>query len=254
MVGGSVPASFLKSHSFLRYFAMSHFANCSGFSDSQLTILTALRGGTSAIACVAATVLLIVTCPCQSKLGLSRRESEDRHLKVGLFALFGVSISYLTMLSLGVVYHLLPASGSSARKWCMAFGYFDQLLSVTQITLLFTNTKPIVDFLWSEITRGREQTICCVVWGLMGTVIGLASAILISSFVPFITETYGEVCVWCWIFTIDKNCQVVIAGFLEQIFLWILYQVFISILCILMILTSVILFLKAACSPDEKIS
>ena len=79
----------------------------------------------------------------------------------------------------------------------------------------------------------------------MGTIIGLASAILISSFVPFVTETYGEVCVWCWIFIIDKNCQVVIAGLLEQIFLWILYQAFISILCIFMILTSVILFLKA---------
>ena len=95
---------------FSKYFEMPHFHNCSGFSDSQLTILTALRGGTSAVACVAATVLLIVTCACRSKLGLShgRRESEDRHLKVGLFALFGVSISYLTMLSLGVVYHLLP--------------------------------------------------------------------------------------------------------------------------------------------------
>ena len=224
---------------------MSHFANCSGFSDNQLTILTALRGGTSAAACISTTVLLIVTlCAFQSKLGVGR---QDRCLKIGLFALFGVSISYLTMLSLSVVYHLLPAS--SAGKWCEAFGFFDQMLSVIQITVLFTNTYPIVECLWSEITRGHEQTVCCkkqwVVWGLMGTVIGLASVILISSFVPFITETYGEVCVWCWILTIDKNCKVILAGFLEQLFLWIIYQAFISLMCILMILASVIIFLKA---------
>ena len=232
---------------------MSHFANCSGFSDSQLTILTALRGGTSAVACAAATVLLIFTCACQSKLGF-RDVRRERCLRVDFFALFGVSISYLIVLSLGVVYHLLPAS--SAGMWCAMLGFFNQMLSVAQITLLFINTNPIMDFLWSEVTRGREQACWCkkswLVSCLMGTVIVLAALILISSFVPFITETYGEVCVWCWILTIDKDCKVLVAGFLEQIFLWIIYQTLISLICIVMILTAIILFLKVCAYKNRQ--
>ena len=76
----------------------------------------------------------------------------------------------------------------------------------------------------------------------MGTVIVLAALILLSSFVPFITKTYGEVCVWCWIFTVNKNCKVHVAGFLEQIFLWNIYKIFISLI---MMLASLILFFKA---------
>ena len=224
---------------------MSNFANCSGFSDSQLTILTALRGGTSAVASITTTVLLIVACTCQSKLGVAGRQ--DRYLKVGLFALFGVSISYLIMLSLALVYHLLP--DPSAGRWCAAFGFFVQILSVIQITLLFTSTYPIVEFLWSEITRACQHRVCCkkncVVRGLMGTVIVLAALILLYSFVPFITKTYGEVCVWCWIFTVNKNCKVHVAGFLEQIFLWNIYKIFISLMCLIMMLASLILFFKA---------
>ena len=223
---------------------MSSFANCSGFNETQLATLTRLRGSTSAVACVATLVLLMVTCVCQSKLKFGR---EKKRLKCYLFVLFGVSIAELTVLSLTVVYHLLPAS--SARTWCAVFGFFDQIFSVIQITLLFINANPIVLFLWSEITRGREQTVCCkknwIRWGSVGTAVVLATLIVISSFVPFITDTYGEVGGWCWIFSISEDCKMIAVGLLEQILLLLLYQMLISVICLLMILTAVILFLRA---------
>ena len=223
---------------------MSHFANCSGFSETQVALLAKLRGSASVAACVANLILLTVTCACQSKLKFGQ---EKKWLKVYLFALYGVSISYLSVLSLSVVYHLLPAS--SAGTWCTVFGFFDQILSVIQITLLFINTNPIMLFLWSEITRGHKQTVCCkknwISRGSVSTAIVLAAMIVISSIVPFITGTYGEVGGWCWIFSIGEYCEMLVVGLMEEILLLIVYQILISLMCLLMILTAVILFLRA---------
>ena len=223
---------------------MSHFANCSGFSEIQVALLAKLRGSASVAACVANLILLTVACACQSKLKFGQ---EKKWLKVYLFALYGVSISYLSVLSLSVVYHLLPAS--SAGTWCTVFGFFDQILSVIQITLLFINTNPIMLFLWSEITRGHKQTVCCkknwISRGSVSTAIVLAAIIVISSILPFITGTYGEVGGWCWIFSIGEDCEMLVVGLMEEIFLLIVYQILISLMCLLMILTAVILFLRA---------
>ena len=79
----------------------------------------------------------------------------------------------------------------------------------------------------------------------MGTIIVLAALIVTFSFVPFITGTYGEVGSWCWIFSIDKNCEVHVIGLVEQIFFWIFYHSLISLICILMITAAVVLLLRA---------
>ena len=215
---------------------MSPFANCSGFSEKQITILAALRGGTSAVAAVATIVLLVVTCAYRSKLG-----RESKWLQKYLYALFGVSISYLTVLSLGVVHHLLP--DPSAGRWCTAFGFLDQILSVIQITFLFIVIMVVFRPCGQDkIISGKKKW----VWGgIMGTAIVLAVLMVIASFVPTITGTYGEIGGWCWILSIDEDCEVLFVGLMEQIFLWIIYHALISLICILMVLRVVILFLWA---------
>ena len=215
---------------------MSRFANCSGFSEGQIATLAALRGGTSAVAAVVTIGLLVITCTYQSRL-----VKTDTKLKVHLFALFGVSISYLTVLSLGAVYHRLPEP--TAGRWCAAFGFFDQILSVIQITLLFIVITEVFR------SRGSEEKISGKMnWVLrisQGTVIVLAAMIVISSFVPFITGSYGEVGGWCWILSIDENCEVLVVGLMEQMFLWIIYRALISLICILIVLRAVVLFMRA---------
>ena len=156
-------------------------------------------------------------------------------LKKYHYALFGVSISYLTVLCLGVVYHLLP--DPSAGRWCAAFGFFNQILGVIQITLLFIVIMEV--FRPATNISGKKW-----VWGRR-LVIVLAAMIVIFSFVPFITGTYGEVGGWHWILSIDENCEVLVVGLMEQIFLWIIYHALISLICILIVLRAVILFLWA---------
>ena len=217
---------------------MSLFANCSGFNETQIAILAGLRGGTSAIAVIATIVLLVVTIVRRAGLG------KDKMFKVYLFTLFGVSISYLTVLSLSVVHHLLP--DPSAGIWCASFGFLHQNLSVIQITLLFTATYPIVACLLSggpkENISGKKK---CVLRGFTRIVIVLAALMVTFSFVPFLTGTYGEVGGWCWIISIDEHCEVLVVGLMEQIFLWIIYHTLISLICILMVVTAVILLLRA---------
>ena len=217
---------------------MSPFANCSGFGENQINILAALRGGTSAVAAVATFMFLVVTCAYQSRFG---REIENKWLKIFLFALFGVSITYLTVLSLGVVYHFLP--DPSAGRWCAAFGFFDQVLSVIQITLLFIVIMVVFRPSGQDGNiSGRKKW----VWGgIMGTVIALAVVIVTASFVPFIHGTYGEVGGWCWIVSINEGCEVLVVGLIEQLFLWIIYHALISLICILIVLKPLILFVRA---------
>ena len=218
---------------------MSHFANCSGFNENQVTTLVALRGGTSAVAAVATIILLVVTIVCHARLDKIQRLG-----KVHLFALFGVSISYLTVLSLGVVYHLLP--DPIAGKWCAAFGFFHQILSVIQTTLLFTTTYPILVCLSSrESKENTSRKMKRILQGLMGAIIVLAALIVTLSFVPFLTGTYGEIGGWCWIFSIDEDCKVLVVGLIEQMFLWIIYHALISLICILMVMAAVVLLLRA---------
>ena len=223
---------------------MPNFDNCSGFSDGQLHALVALRGSTSSIACVALVAFLIVICACRSRLGLGK---EEKLLKASLFALFGVSVCYLAVLSLGPVYHLLPPA--NAGTWCAIFGCFDQILSVLQITLLFVNTGPIMIILCSDMAGKRQndyrQKAKRAVKLLMGATVVFAVLIMIASaIVPFVTRTYGAHGGWCWIYSRDKNCKQIIAGFLEQIFLWLAFYLFISLVCVIMMLMAVILLLK----------
>ena len=215
---------------------MSVFANCSGFSEGQITTLAALRGGTSALTVMATIELLVVTCAFQSKL-----IKTDRRVKVQLFALFGVSITYLTVLSLGVVHHLLP--DPSAGRWCEAFGFFDQLLSVTQITFLFIVFIEVFGLRGSEEKISRRKK--WILRLLQGTVIFVAVLMWIACIVPFITGTYGEVGGWCWISSIDENCEVLVVGLMELVFLWIIYHALITLICILIVLTVVILSVGA---------
>ena len=116
------------------------------------------------------------------------------------------------------------------------FGFFVQILSVIQLTLLLINTNPIVLFLWSEIIGGHEQTVCCkknwITRGSVGSAIVLATMIVISSFVPFITDTYSNVGGWCRIVSINDKGEVSVAGLLEQIFLWVVYGILISLTCL----------------------
>jgi len=78
----------------------------------------------------------------------------------------------------------------------------------------------------------------------MCIVIALAALILTFSFVPFLIGTYGEVGGWCRIFSIDEDCEVLVVGLMEQMFLWIIYHALISLICILMVMTAVILLLR----------
>ena len=231
---------------------MLNFANCSEFSEGQLDALVALRGGTSAIACVALVAFLIVICTCRSKFGLDK---DEKWLRVSLFALFGVSICYLAVLSFSVLYHLLPPA--NAGTWCAIFGCFGQILSVLQVTLLFVNTGPILMTLCSDMSGQREsyrRNANRAVKLLMVATVAFAVLIMIvSAIIPFVTRTYGEYGGWCWIHSRDKNCKQSITGFLEQIFLWVAFHVFISLVCVIITLMAVMLLLKK-CWKVKKLS
>ena len=43
---------------------------------------------------------------------------------------------------------------------------------------------------------------------------------LLFDWIPFTTNTYGQVATWCWIRILDQNCTTNTAGWWEQIWLW----------------------------------
>ena len=222
---------------------MADFVNCSGFSNGQLDALVALRGVTSAIVCILLVAFLIVMCINRSRLGLGQ---EKQWLKISLFVLFGMSICYLAVLSLGPVYHLLPPA--NAGTWCAIFGCFNQILSVLQITLFFISIRPIMTSLCSKLLCGHERKRCfnakCMVrlW-IRTTLVFAVIVVIVSLIAPFITHTYGEYGGWCWIYHTDKNCKRVVSGFLEQILLWMVFYVYIALTCMFLTLVAPILLL-----------
>ena len=220
---------------------MSFSANCSQELGIPVPILAGLRGGASFVALLLTAGLLAIIFYC----GVARGK---KWLKLSIYVLLASSIGYLAVLFLSMFHIFYPPSWLDI--WCKIFGFLDQILSVCLISMLLVSIHPTVNILLSHINRGHDEVICCkktrIMQVFVGVIIVATVLVIISSIAPFFTNNYGPVGGWCWI-SVEKNSKHVTAGLLEQMFLWYILYMLISLLCIILMLIAVSVLVKEVC-------
>ena len=147
------------------------------------------------------------------------------------FILIAVSVIQQLNLTLQLVnyYHY-------DEKYCKAHAFFNQyfntlgLLFALGISLaLFFKISPEVIPSWrSFLKKVKERAFTCHNTKLtkpeLATVVLMVVLPLLFDWIPFTTNTYGQVSTWCWIRTLDQNCTTNTAGWWERF--WLLYVPF----------------------------
>ena len=220
---------------------MSSSSNCSKELNISVDTLAGLRGGTSFVALLLTVGLLAIVHYC----GVAR---EKKWLKLSIYLLLASSIGYLAVLFISILHIFFPSSWLDI--WCKIFGFLDQILSVCLISMLLVSIHPTVKTLLSHINRGHDEVICCkktrIIQVFVSVVITVTFLTIASSIAPFFTHNYGPVGGWCWI-SAEKNCKQLTAGLWEQMFLWYILYMLISLTCIVLMLIAVSVFVKEVC-------
>lgn len=125
------------------------------------------------------------------------------------------------VLFISAFYIFFPSSW--IEVWCKIFGFADQIISVSVISMLLINIHPNMKTLLSHINYGHDNIKYCtktlIIQVFVGAVIIFTFLMMIYSITLFFTGTYGPVGGWCWI-TVEKNCKKLSTGLLEQMLLW----------------------------------
>ena len=187
--------------------AQTNNSRC-GAGDNVATIIMASAGGSSALICLLAVVLVSIS-------GLYKQF-------VYRLALYQVSSSLAFGLTcvLQLLYVYYNDDLQVYRHVCVFAAWCTQFTCC--LKLLFSAWMTVYLFLYATCYRNMRKP-------EVGFVAGVVFLSLLISTVPFATHSYGPSGSWCWIENLGgRNCSIQLAGVIEQFALW--YGLAISVL------------------------
>ena len=196
------------------------YSRCNySLTDTELQSLAALRctiAGLSTIACVAILVLLLV-------LRLWKKFTQRLvlyHVILVLIYSFATTFQWLGVMD----YDGRPG----AREGCALIGFLVQYTS--SVLLVYTFILTLVLF----VTLFLKRSLKPLPWEISSMSVSAGVPGLVM-WVPFIGGLYGLSGPWCWITTHDKDCQVIIAGVVEQALLWYVPQTILMLISMILV-------------------
>ena len=233
----------------------SSFEYCSDFNSSDLEKLALARGITAIICCVISygalllllgTILSATLGGCHCVVGQDQVPFWQNSIHQRLFLYLMIStVLYLTADSM----HLQHYVGMKEDDFCVTIGYLDQCFGSVQFCFIFG----IAVFLplWSI---ARLHNVNCVLGNKKGRKFFEFTCVLVFFIIPFgvgaipfAFTTYGEAGPWCWIKIFKENCSVSNGGRIEQLSLWYVPSVAITLAGGLSVIAMIVILVLSSC-------
>ena len=192
------------------------FKNCYNLTDEELTAIVLTSGITAGVSAVfsftALVILAFVNCYHHRVC-----ETVVKRLVVGYLA---SNVPFQLVLALDLIHYFQPEQ----ENFCKADGFFFEYFA--GVVPLFALAISLVLFLtvcgattsW-KCRCDATFTMPCCRWKInkLETVLFISVFCfpLVIDWIPFTTDSYGPYGAWCWIRTLENNCSIHNAGFLE---------------------------------------
>ena len=205
--------------------AFENFKNCSNLTDEQIEVIALVRRGMSAAVCGAIMSTVLVVFVILATLLKTRNRVYGTVVKRLSFGLIAICVIQQLNLTLQLVnyYHY-------DENYCKANGFFSQYFNTIELLFalgislaLFFKISPEVIPSWRSFKKAKKKAFTCHNTKLtkpeVATVVLMIVLPLLFDWIPFITNTYGQVATWCWIRKLNHNCTNT-AGWWEKFWLW----------------------------------
>jgi len=207
------------------------FQNCSNFTEKQLTEIALARGIFAGACCVIlsgvfVTLMIHAKFDCRRVFG-----TVVKRLAIGLTA---SSVIFQLFLALHLVHYFHPQGMEEAAKFCEVDGFLVQycesiwlLFALSICVLLFFKVLEVTTS-WNYVDNIAKKARYCTFTCFreinkleVALVVLIFTVPLIYEWVPFTTNSYGPIGLWCWIRTLNNDCSMQTAGKWEG--MWIEY-------------------------------
>ena len=195
---------------------------CDAFDVNQRKVMSVTRGGAGILCLIPTVIALALFIYIQAWKNFRRRI---------LLFLTASTILYLIFFILQTTAVWKEDIGEPYARLCTAIGFsiqyfgWQQLLLVSSIAVYFYFYRVRLKDIFGPRRRGEQVPVQVKLREA-----GLFVTLLLVPFVPaglgLIKDGYGETRGWCWIRSLNSDCEPSVEGILRQIFLWYMWCVF----------------------------